>query len=531
MSRALVGIVFFALCAAGFSFPVAASEPGVQSAAKASFDIGGLLVNGDSIEGTSDPFVTGWFGSFGLNDSGELAAGGYVGSLELLTASGLFVARTGGARALQLRPVNNAGVLAASLAINGSGQVIALMTRDPSDVSSPLVLALFSQGEQRELLALRQVLDDGRTVAGFNSYPVINDAAEVIVSAVSTDGQREYVEYFTFLASGEMRRFGAGTEAPGGGVFSAIPGFLPPPAINNSGDVLFLHGVSGGIYNGRDGLFLAREDGVEKVVISGDELEPGFVVGAARGSLNNRGEVAVGAGEGAPLYRVGIFIWSGGAFKKVVTEGDRAPNGRVITSVHYGAEEGFNSQVPVVRINDSGTVVFNAKIEGPDGNLRRALFLGSPRGMLRIAQQGDRLPTGDRLYRITHYALNNLGQVAFYAYKDNPLGSITPIGVFLATPAAPAIRSVKLKTSDSGFTLRVKGDAMVSGDAIIEIDGLALEALDYPAKSRNDDGTARIVTSADPRLGDLLPVGTPVSVTVFNPLTGKRSEPFAFVRN
>ena len=150
-----------------------------------------------------------------MNDSGELAAGGYVGSLELLTASGLFVARTGGARALQLRPVNNAGVLAASLAINGSGQVIALMTRDPSDVSSPLVLALFSQGEQRELLALRQVLDDGRTVAGFNSYPVINDAAEVIVSAVSTDGQREYVEYFTFLASGEMRRFGAGTEAPG----------------------------------------------------------------------------------------------------------------------------------------------------------------------------------------------------------------------------------------------------------------------------------------------------------------------------
>ncbi|MGB5038624.1 MAG: hypothetical protein WBQ66_18595 [Blastocatellia bacterium] len=202
----------------------------------------------------------------------------------------------------------------------------------------------------------------------------------------------------------------------------------------------------------------------------------------------------------------------------------------MISSVAFGGEDGFQSDIPVVRINDSGTVVFNAKVEGPDGNLRRALYLGSPRGMLRIAQQGDRLPTGDRLYRITHYALNNLGQVAFYAYKDQPLGSIEPIGVFLATPAAPAIRSVKLKASDSGLTLRVKGDAMVAGDAIIEIDGVALEALEYPAKSRNDDGTARIATSADPRLGDLLPVGRSVSVTVFNPLTGKRSEPFSFAR-
>lgn len=531
MYRAIVGVVVSALCAVSVSFPAAASEPSVRSGAAAPFAVDRLLVNGDAIDGVSDPYVTGWFGSFGLNERGELAAGGYVGSLDLLTASGLFVATSGGARTLLLRPVNNLGLLAASPAINGSGQVVALLKRDPFDATSPIVLALFSEGGQRELLALSQVLENGRTIAGFNSYPVINDAAEVIISAVSTDGQREYVDYFILRASGEMRQIGDGTEAPGGGVFSAIPGFLPPPAINNNGDVLFLHGVSGGLYSGRDGLFLARESGIEKVVVNGDELEAGFVVGAARGSLNNRGEVAIGAGEIAPLYRVGIFIWSGGAFKKVVTEGDRAPDGRVIASVHYGGEDGFQSDIPVVRINDSGTVVFNAKVEGPNGSLRRALFLGSPRGMLRIAQQGDRLPNGDRLYRITHYALNNLGQVAFYAYKDNPLGSITPIGVFLATPAAPVIRSVKLKTSDSGLTLRVKGDAMVAGDAIIEIDGVALEALEYPAKSRNDDGTARIATSADPRLGDLLPVGTPVSVTVFNPLTGKRSEPFSFVRN
>jgi hypothetical protein len=530
MLRALVGVVIIAVCASGLSFHAAAFQPWVRSARTSPFTIEGLLVKGDLIEGAPYPFNYGWFGSFGLNDNGELAVVGYLGTFETGTASGMFVARTGEASALILRPYSSGGLSNAFPAINSGGEAAALIQREPS-VSSPLVLALFSEGEQRELLALTQVLDNGRTVAGFNSYPVINDAGEVVISAVSTDGQREYVDYFILRASGEMRLIGDGTEAPGGGVFSAIPGFLPPPAINNRGDVLFLHGVSGGIYSGRDGLFLARETGIEKVVVNGDELEPGFVEGGAHGSLNNLGQVAIVSGESVPPYRLGIFVWSNGTFTKIISVGERSPDGGVIASVAYGGEEGFYAQVPVARINDSGTVVFNAKIEGPDGNLRRALFLGSPRGMLRIAQQGDRLPTGDRLYRITHYALNNLGQVAFYAYKDQPLGSIEPIGVFLATPAAPAIRSVKLKSSDSGLTLRIKGDAMVAGDAIIEIDGVALEALEYPAKSRNDDGTARIATSADPRLGDLLPVGTPVSVTVFNPLTGKRSEPFSFVRN
>lgn len=519
------------LCAATLSFPAAASEPRVQSAATAPVAVERLLVYGDPIVGAPDPFVLGWFGSFGLNDNGELAACGYLGSFEHLTLSAMFVTGRESSRTLVMRPVQGSGISNTRPAISGSGEVAALIKREPVDVASPYVLARFSADERCDLLTQLESLDDGRTVEGFYSDPAINNEGEVVINVLLTDGQSEYVYYFVFLASGEVRRIGAGMPAPGGGVFSTIPGPDPPPSINDNGDVLFVHGISGGMYDGRFGLFLARSDGIEKIAVDGDELESGFLNGGVHGSLNNHGEVAIVSGESAPPYRLGIFIWSGGSFTKVITSGDRAPDGGVITTVAYGGEDGFYSQYPVVRINDNGTVVFNAKVEAPNGNLRRALFLASPRGMLRMVNQGDRLPTGDRLYRITHYSLNNLGQVAFYAYKDNPLGSITPIGAFLATPAAPLIRSVKLKSSGSELSLRVKGDAMVAGDAIIEIDGVQLEGLGYPEKSHNDDGTTRLVTSVDPRLDELLPVGVPVSVTVFNPLTGKRGEPFTFVRS
>ena len=65
---------------------------------------------------------------------------------------------------------------------------------------------------------------------------------------------------------------------------------------------------------------------------------------------------------------------------------------------------------------------------------------------------------------------------------------------------------------------------------VIEINGVALNALDYPADFREDGGFTTRVISLDARLDQLIAAGQTVQVTVFNSLTNLRSAPFSFTR-
>ena len=51
-----------------------------------------------------------------------------------------------------------------------------------------------------------------------------------------------------------------------------------------------------------------------------------------------------------------------------------------------------------------------------------------------------------------------------------------PLGVFLATPNAPAIASVKLKQKKGALQLIVNGSALIDNDSIIEVNGVGSEA-------------------------------------------------------
>lgn len=63
---------------------------------------------------------------------------------------------------------------------------------------------------------------------------------------------------------------------------------------------------------------------------------------------------------------------------------------------------------------------------------------------------------------------------------------------------------------------------------MIEINGVVLEQTIYPEAFRENGATATRLISRDSRLEQLIPVGQPVQVTVFNPLTNRRSVPMTF---
>jgi hypothetical protein len=93
-----------------------------------------------------------------------------------------------------------------------------------------------------------------------------------------------------------------------------------------------------------------------------------------------------------------------------------------------------------------------------------------------------------------------------------------------AETAIPRISKVKLKGQHK---LTVDGQGFVTGDSVIEIDGVAVKKMKYPAEFTLPNSlTTRIVSKGD--ISDLIHPGQQVMVTVFTPSSGQRSEPFPF---
>jgi len=183
-------------------------------------------------------------------------------------------------------------------------------------------------------------------------------------------------------------------------------------------------------------------------------------------------------------------------------------------------------EFPLAHLNNNSAVAFQASVA--NGTASSGIFLASPTAIVKVVATGDRLPSGETIRFIHSFALNDLGQVAFFAYKKK--NKTQPLGLLVATPVTPQISSIKLKRKGGRLELRVNGNAMITNDTVIEIDGVALEATSYPAEFRENGGTTTRVVSRDPRLDELIPAGGSVQVTVFNPLTNRRSAPVPFTR-
>lgn len=189
-------------------------------------------------------------------------------------------------------------------------------------------------------------------------------------------------------------------------------------------------------------------------------------------------------------------------------------------------DRGPTEPFPLPHINDKGAVAFKAFVA--NGSAPSGIFLASTKAIVKVVAVGDKVPTGETIRVIDTFALNDLGQVAFFAYgKKN---KTKPLGVYMATPVAPAISSIKLKHKKGSLQLRVNGSAMITNDTVVEIDGVPLNAIDYPSDFREDGGFTTQVISRDSRLEQLISEGQTVQVTVFNSLTNLRSAPMSLTR-
>jgi subtilisin family serine protease len=96
-------------------------------------------------------------------------------------------------------------------------------------------------------------------------------------------------------------------------------------------------------------------------------------------------------------------------------------------------------------------------------------------------------------------------------------------------PGDPVISSVRVTKKGAS----VEGLNFVSGDSVIEVNGAALSGMKYDNSSRlsNDSITRLSANVGKAMVKTIFPQGVEVTVTVFNPTTGRRSAPFLCTRN
>jgi hypothetical protein len=277
-------------------------------------------------------------------------------------------------------------------------------------------------------------------------------------------------------------------------------------------------GLSGGF-----GMFLAKTDGsIQKVQQGGDTMPNGSRIAdnsLGEGTLNNRGDVAFGVNlAGEP--KDGIFLYSDGQTSTVLLGGMPSPIGGTFMERLPGPGDN------VVKINDNDAIALEAEVMVGGGSTV-AVFLASTRAIVKVAAVGDRLPTGEIIGGIDKFALNNLGQVAFFAHSNH--SEFHPIGLYLASPTTPVLNSVRAKGPAASLKLIVEGQGFITNDSTILVNGQPV-ATTYPAEFQQNGGTTTRPVSEDPQLAQLLPPGQSVQITVTNSLTALQSAPMTFSR-
>lgn len=95
-------------------------------------------------------------------------------------------------------------------------------------------------------------------------------------------------------------------------------------------------------------------------------------------------------------------------------------------------------------------------------------------------------------------------------------------------PRRPAVGSV----STDKKKVKVDGIGFVKGESVIEVNGVPLPKVKYDSSRKLADGSVVEMSAKLGKPGMLatFPKGTTVTVTIFNPATGERSEPFAYTK-
>jgi hypothetical protein len=273
---------------------------------------------------------------------------------------------------------------------------------------------------------LRAVVTTGTPAPGIPSgvvasvdTPAINASGEVVFLATIRRG-RESIEAILASRGGVLRKVVAqGDPAPAGGLFAGFG----PPAVNAHGSVAFAAVVEGKAVPG--GIFVASGGRIQMVVGAGEDTPIGgiFAKFSERIALNDRGLIAFhGMLKFAPV-EAAIFAIEDGRTRAVARLGDAAPGGGTID--HFGLWPAIGSD---------GAIAFAASIEG--GPAPVAVLRADAAGLTRVVAVGDTLPGGDRIRSLTLYPIVSLGSGGHLAFAVAPTATGEgPEGLFAAQPA------------------------------------------------------------------------------------------------
>lgn len=482
------------------------------------------------------PFANLW-GLHAINNNGEVV---FYTNLQKACAGGLYLVSNGKTSKIPDPFCNpsSSGFSGSLLGANINNNTQVPINLYFSQEGFPYALFLYSDGKLERVVGtgdvtpMGTVLHGGGTLqfgAGLSDGPAINDKGEIAFYAQSQDSGGNDVHAIFVYSAGEIRKVVAtGDSFALGARFGMNPAVSETVRINDKGDVLF----QGAVFPDNNdvpsfGFFLATQDGIKKIAATPDRLPNAgiFFALSGTGDLNNRGDVVFAAAFIRERDSAGgIFLDSGNRISKIAATADPTPIGGT-----FGVSISEEIQRP--RMNNNGAIAFLTSVD--NGSASKGIFLASATAIVKVAAIGDLLPTGQKIGDIFTFGLNDKGQVAFFAYgkvKDPRAINTNVLGLFIATPDVPNIKSVKLKRRSGVLELRITGKAMITNDTVIEINGVALNALDYPPDFREDGGFTTRVVSRDARLEQLIPAGQTVQVTVFNSLTNLRSALFSLTR-
>jgi hypothetical protein len=243
--------------------------------------------------------------------------------------------------------------------------------------------------------------------------PVPPQLVQVSSPSVADGGQVAFVGdggIFLQTKDGTTLVVAPGDPAPGGGKFFSVW----MPLVNELGDVAFIAGVSS---PGRPGIFLWSNGSISPIVQADDPAPSGGVfLSFSELGMKGGGEDLTIAFSGSSYNSItekGLFLFSHGAFQRLVRQGDMAPGGGTFVNLSYPS------------VNLSGQVAFYGYLNPPtDG-----IFLVQPDGRItEVARNGDSAPEGGTFefaadgtasyVSISLPSLNENGELAFSAHTS-----------------------------------------------------------------------------------------------------------------
>ena len=276
----------------------------------------------------------------------------------------------------------------------------------------------------RDARGLRPVVLTGRGAPGMASgtiaavdAPALNDHGDLAFLASVRRGRETVEAVYTVIAGRLAKVVAQGDPAPAGGTFAGFG----PPAINNRRRVAFAAVVEGRAVPG--GVFAADGATVRMLAGAGSETPIGgiFVKFSERIALNDAGAVAFTAVLKNAEAEQGVFVIRDEHVRKVIALGEPAPEGGTFS--HF-------SLWPALAAD--GTVAFAAALDG--SAVQVAVFMTSPRGMVRVVALGDEVGAGRRVGSLGLYPAVSLSPVGGVTFASTPGAETGTEGLFFVAP-------------------------------------------------------------------------------------------------